>query len=187
MATRVATTRASLDKTFVRDFSQRYFEAWNSRDPERVLALMTDDILFEDPVLPEGSARGQATLRGFLRSIWRAFPDLTVAMRNNPLIAIDGSRAAVELETSGTFLGPLDPPGYGPTGTRGGLAAMELWEFEGDKLRHVRAFADTMEMGRQMGLMPKPGSRTERVGVVLQRALARRMRRQVARGKVGRS
>jgi len=184
MAAPVATTRASLDDKFLRDFTQRYFDAWNSRDAERVLALMTDDILFEDPVLPGGHARGHMAIRDFLRSIWRAFPDLTVSLRNTPLIALDGSRAAVELETAGTFLGPFDPPGYGPTGTRGGLAAMELWEFEGDRLCHVRAFADTMEMGRQMGMMPHRGSRTERVGVVLQRMLARRMRRKVARGKL---
>ena len=64
-----------VDADFVRSFARRWVEAWNSHEPERILALCTRDVLWYDPVLPE-PVRGHDDVRAFLLSTWRGFPDL---------------------------------------------------------------------------------------------------------------
>jgi hypothetical protein len=43
------TTEAETVTTeWLEEFGKRYAEAWNSRQPERLLELMTEDIVYED-------------------------------------------------------------------------------------------------------------------------------------------
>jgi len=75
-----------------RELLRQEFEVWNSHDPDRVLAKVTDDILWEDPSMPEGRLRGKQAVREWLESIWRASPDMTFEPVGEPLISADGSR-----------------------------------------------------------------------------------------------
>ena len=59
------------------EFVQRWLTAWNSHEPERVLELMTDDILFDDSARSQ-TMRGPTEVREFLALLWRAFPDFRV-------------------------------------------------------------------------------------------------------------
>src|SRR6478735_855187 len=56
----------AVDTAFVQDFFPRWLDAWNSHDADRVLALMTEDIAYDDSAWPT-TMHGHAEVREFLR------------------------------------------------------------------------------------------------------------------------
>ena len=72
--TAAASAEASIE--WIRDFEQRFQDAWNSHQADRVLVLMTEDIEYRDDASPK-TMRGHADVREFLDAVWKAFPDLT--------------------------------------------------------------------------------------------------------------
>ena len=97
-----ATQREELDREWLDDFIQRWEAAWNSHDPERLLELMTEDVVYDDSAWPR-TMRGHADVREFLEFTWRAFPDLRFEMSDGPYIdpgtaegglPLDGARHA---------------------------------------------------------------------------------------------
>jgi hypothetical protein len=44
-----------LDQPFLEDWGERFAAAWNSHDPDAVVALCTDDVLWSDPGVPPAS------------------------------------------------------------------------------------------------------------------------------------
>src|SRR3954470_19715836 len=65
-------TPSSID---LAQFCARYLAAWNGRDATAMGDLVTDDVVWVDPALPE-PARGPAAVQEFMREAWVAFPDL---------------------------------------------------------------------------------------------------------------
>ena len=59
----------------LRAFTERYVAAWNACDTSAMAELITEDIVWADPVLPE-AARGIPAVQEFMRMTVRAFPDL---------------------------------------------------------------------------------------------------------------
>ena len=164
-----------LDERFAREFAERYIEAWNSHDAEQIVPLVTGDIVWLDPALPE-PARGVAEVKEFMRTSWAAFPDLRFTPGPMCLDPHEDSMTwAWRME--GTHSGPLEPPGFAPTGRRIDIDGIDVWDFEEGRLDRYRAYYDMALVARQLGMMPTPGSRGERVGVMLQRAQARFVRR----------
>ena len=164
-----------LDDRFAREFAERYVEAWNSHDAEQVVPLVTHDIVWLDPALPE-PARGVAEVKEFMHTSWAAFPDLRFTPGPMWLDPHEDSMTwAWRME--GTHSGPLEPPGFAPTGRRIDIDGIDVWDFEEGRIGRYRAYYDMALVARQLGMMPTPGSRGERVGVMLQRAQARFVRR----------
>ena len=86
--------------------------AWSSHDPERVIALFTDDCVYED--LTFGAVnRGKAELRAFADGTFAAVPDFKVSLVTR---FVAGNRGAMEWTMSGTHKG--DFPGLPATGKR---------------------------------------------------------------------
>jgi steroid delta-isomerase-like uncharacterized protein len=164
-----------LDERFAREFAERYVEAWNSHDADRIEPLVIRDVVWLDPALPE-PARGVDEVKDLMRSAWVAFPDLRFTPGPLWLDPHEDSMCwAWRME--GTHDGPLDPPGFAPTGRRIDVDGIDVWDFEDGRIRRYRAYYDLADVARQLGVMPPPGSRGERVGVMLQRASARFVRR----------
>jgi steroid delta-isomerase-like uncharacterized protein len=162
------------------DFFQRWAEAWNSQDAEKVLSLMTEDIVYDDSGWPE-TLRGHDEVRRFLEYIWRAFPDLEFEVIEGPLVAQGEMKAADYWRGRGTMLGPVDPPGFAPTGARVEFEGAGFYEFRDGRISRLRFVFDMMRAGQQIGAVPETGSRAERVGVLLQKLAARHARRKAAR------
>ena len=78
-------SQTSLDPAWLDDFVGRWEEGWNSHDPHRLLALMTEDIVYDDSAWPT-TMRGHADVRRFLDSAWTAMPDLRFEMIDGPYI-----------------------------------------------------------------------------------------------------
>ena len=164
-----------LEEQFARGFAERYAEAWNSHDDEQIEPLVTPDVVWLDPSLPE-PARGVHEVRDFMRRSWVAFPDLRVTA--GPMwLEPHGESMTWSWRMQGTHRGPIDPPGFAATGKRIDIDGIDVWDFAGGRLERYRAYYDMATLARQIGAMPTAGSAGERVGVVLQRAQARFARR----------
>jgi steroid delta-isomerase-like uncharacterized protein len=171
-----ATEAQTVDKEWLEGFLERWTEAWASHDPDRVLELMTDDIVYDDSASPE-TMRGKAAVRQFIDSTWRAFPDLVFEGVGEPLTGSDPPRAATWWRGTGTNTGPIDPPGIPATGRRIEFEGADFHEYRDGKVARLRIVFDMADLSRQLGLMPGPGSAGERTMVMLQRVRSRISRR----------
>lgn len=77
-------------EAFAEDFLPRWAEAWNSREPDQVLALMTDDIVYDDSAWNQ-TMSGHDDVRRFLEVCWSVAPDLTLEVDEGPFFLPDGS------------------------------------------------------------------------------------------------
>ena len=169
-------TPSSLD---LAQFCARYLAAWNGRDATAMGDLVTDDVVWEDPALPE-PARGPAAVQEFMREAWVAFPDLRFDEGDEPHCSVAGDRVAWGWRMRGTNTGPIDPPGFAPTGRAIDIEGVDLWTMRDGRIARYRAFYDFNALAVQLGLAPAPGSRMEKGAVVFQRLGARIRRRRPA-------
>lgn len=157
---------------WLESFGERYLAAWNSHDPEAVAACATEDVVWVDPALPQ-PARGHAELADFVVSGCTAFPDLRFTEDASPAITEDRLAAYIPWRMSGTNTGPLDPPGFAPTGKAIDIPGFDIWRFRDGLIWRYEAIYDSSLIARQLGLMPPPGGFAERSMVRLQRLQAR--------------
>jgi steroid delta-isomerase-like uncharacterized protein len=172
---RTAETTATVDESFARDFADRWQKAWNSHDPAEVVALCTEDVIWDDP-LTESPERGRAAVTEYLLAVWRAFPDLEFTWPEGPFASFDGTKLALHWRVTGTMLGPMDPPGFAPTGRRIELEGVDLLELRDGLTCAYTGFFDARGVAQQIGALPAPGSRAERVAAAVQRLVARGQR-----------
>jgi steroid delta-isomerase-like uncharacterized protein len=167
------TTAAATGTTeWVEEFVERWLVAFNSGQPERMLELMTDDIVYDDSGWPQ-TLRGHAEVREFLKFIWRAFPEFTVEPVGGPLVASDVPRAAFWWRCHMTNGGPIDPPGIPATGKRIEYEGADFHEYRDGKVARLRIVFDMADISRQLGLLPERGSAVERALVGMQKLRAR--------------
>jgi steroid delta-isomerase-like uncharacterized protein len=161
---------------FIEDFGPRWADAWNSHDPDRVLDLMTEDVVYDDSAWPS-TMRGHSEVRQFLDYTWRAFPDLRFELVTGPFLHQDGTKATYHWHGSCTHSGVVDPPGLAATGKRVEFEGFDLHEYRDGRVSRLLIVFDLADFMRQLGLMPASGSRAERVAAVLQRMVSRLPRR----------
>lgn len=165
-----------VDAPFARQFLQRLHAAANAHDAERVATLCHEDVVWEDPAAPE-TLRGRDAVRRFHRDImFPALPDARIELVDGPYLALDGRGVAARLCIRGTMTGPLSPPGFAATG---GPLVFETAEFshfrDGLLHRHI-VVLNMLELARQIGAMPPPGTLGARIGVWMQHLAAFRAR-----------
>jgi steroid delta-isomerase-like uncharacterized protein len=160
----------------LRAFVERYVAAWNGRDTDGMAQLITDDIVWADPALPE-PARGVPAVQEFMRISFRAFPDLRFGEPDPPALAATGDVVLWAWYMEGTQRGPIDPPGFAPTHRSMRVDGVDQWTMCDGRIARYRAFYDMNDIARQLGIVPAPGSRAERGMVALQRLQARLSRR----------
>jgi steroid delta-isomerase-like uncharacterized protein len=157
-----------IDMEFLDGFVERWESAWNSHQPDRVLELMTEDVVYDDSAWHR-PMHGHAEVREFLESVWRGVPDLAFEMVEGPFLHPSEPVATFYWKGTGTFTGPLDPPGFAPTGARMEIDGFDLQEYRDGRVCRLRIVTDMMEASRQLGLMPPQGSRIEQAGAAAQR------------------
>ena len=162
-----------IDDRFAREFAERLHAAVNAHDADAVAALCTEDVVWEDPAAP-GPLRGRDAVRRFHRDImFRSLPDARIELIDGPYLSLDRTRVVVRSRITGTMTGPMEPPGFGPTGAPVEFETAEFWQFDGGLLAHETVVVDMLALARQIGAAPQPGGRGERVNVWLQRLAAR--------------
>jgi steroid delta-isomerase-like uncharacterized protein len=168
----MASTDATTTPLDLSDFTTRYAAAWNACDTDAMAELITEDVVWADPALPE-PARGIAAVQEFMRTSFRVFPDLRFSEPDPPHLTIDGHDVAWAWVMEGTMRGPIDPPGFVPTNRHMRVEGVDLWTMREGRIARYRAYYDMADLVRQLGIMPAPGSRAEKASVVMQRLQAR--------------
>jgi steroid delta-isomerase-like uncharacterized protein len=164
-----ATTPAGFD---LGEFTQRYVAAWNGCDTGAMAELLTEDIVWVDPAMP-APARGIPAVQDFMRTSFQVFPDLQFSEPDPPHLTTDGDLISWAWTMEGTFRGPIDPPGFAPTGKRMKVDGVDLWRMREGRIHDYRAFYDMNDVARQLGILPEPGSRAEKMTAALQRLQVR--------------
>lgn len=157
---------------WIQEFVPRWLDAWNSHQPERVLAFLTDDIELRDDSWPK-AMRGHADVCEFLEALWRAIPDMTFALLEGPYAIPGEPCASFRWRGTGTFSGRMNPPGFAPTGRRWEVDGADFQEYRDGLICRLRVVFDMMTVARQLGVMPATGSRSERAMATAQRAAVR--------------
>jgi len=160
--TQAGATRDAVDPGWVGDFVGRWTDAWNSHAEQRLLELMTDDIVYDDSAWPR-TMRGHSDVREFLEHTWRALPDLRFELREGPYVHAGEPKAAFWWDGRGTHTGPLDPPGLAPTGKRLEFDGADFHEYRDGKVARLRIVFDMADAMRQLGVLPPVGGTQERV------------------------
>src|SRR5713101_7401745 len=81
--------------------AEKWIAAWNSHNPDKMLSLFTDDIVYEDVAFGEVS-QGSAELRKFAASEFEGVPDLELKLLGANL---HDSHGTIEWMFSGTDKG----------------------------------------------------------------------------------
>ena len=171
MAQQMTTPPERLTHERAREVFQRAYDLLNETDPAHVPAVFTEDVVFVDEAPPE-TVRGHEDMRRFLASLWTAFPDFRFELVQGPYLAATAD-AAVRARVTGTMQGRLDPPGFLPTGARLEIEYGGFYELEGERIRRGRIILNMSDAAVQIGALPAPGSRGERMAVLAQGLQAR--------------
>lgn len=169
-----------IDETFVRELLDAWTAAWNANDVGQIASLCTDDIVVYDPWPPGGILRGCEEMSYYFAQLFRAIPDVQWEWLSDPLLAVDGTRAAGWWRMSGTMTGRLDTPGFEPTNGPIRLDGVDIWGFRGGLLSEYTVVFDMLGFGRQVGIVPEPGTFGDRMGLWMQHRRAKSLRRSAA-------
>lgn len=154
----VANPAALLGDGTYQAWARAWLRTWNSHDLEGVLALVTDDFVYEDPSMLGDHIVGKAQFADFLEALWRAFPDLAFDVPSTPYVAVIGTGMAVPWRTTGTFTGDFkggpSPLALAPTGRSFDLRGVDLYEYRDGLLDRWVSVVDSMDLARQLGLVP---------------------------------
>ncbi|WP_290648942.1 ester cyclase [Aquisalimonas sp.] len=166
-----------IDEQFAHFFVQHLHAAVNAHDADAVAELCTEDVLWKDPAAPE-PLRGREAVRRFHRDMmFRSLPDARIELIDGPYFLLDRKGVAVRLRITGKMTGPMEPPGFAPTGGPVEFETAEFSRFDGELLARHTVVLDRLALARQVGAVPRAGGLAERVNVWLQRLVARRARK----------
>ncbi len=79
---------------------------------------------------------------------------------------------AARLRISGTMTGPLQPPGFAPTGGHLAFETAEFSQFQDGLLARHTVVMDMLAVARQIHAVPPAGTVGDRVGVWMQHVAA---------------
>jgi steroid delta-isomerase-like uncharacterized protein len=170
---------ARLEPDFVEDWSKRYLDAWNSLDADGMAALCTEDVIWNDPGLPE-PAQGRDGVRAFVRVTGEAFAGFHVEELGRPYIAAAEPRVLTRYRMTGTMLGAWEYTNLAPTGRPFDLVGVDEWTFSGGLMSRYETYYDSVDMARQLGILPPLDSAMDRAMAGLQHLRARFQRPRAA-------
>ncbi len=168
--------------TEVRTRVEALFRAINEHDVDKIIALHTADAVLEDPRLT-APVTGRAAIAVEFTTMFRSFPDFQFLMDELEVYLADSGRVAARWHFTGTMTGPIDPPGYAPTGKKALVSGVCLYEFQDGLIARHTIVYDTMGLLQQLGIMPAADSAQAKLIAALQRAVTRLPRRSATAGR----
>jgi steroid delta-isomerase-like uncharacterized protein len=129
---------------------QGMIEAVNTHDVTRMSSYWTDDIVYDFAAQPP-SLYGKQEVAAFFEGLFQGVPDFHSTQTR---VLVSGDIMVTEAVATGTHLGELS--GIPATGSGLQLAPLQVWEFEGDKIKRGTEYLDMASMLMQIGLMPTP-------------------------------
>jgi steroid delta-isomerase-like uncharacterized protein len=126
--------------------AEKWIAGWNSHDPDKMLPLFTDDILYEDVAFGEVS-HGKAEVRKFILSEIEAVPDLELKLVRSD---IHDGHGTIEWTFSGTDKDVFK------TGKKFSVRGVSVIGMRGGKISRNLDFYDAATIMRQVGALPAP-------------------------------
>jgi steroid delta-isomerase-like uncharacterized protein len=126
-----------------------YGKAWNEHDVEAILALHTEDSVFENHT-SGGKAVGKDAIREILKGVFAAFPDIRFDARRT--YVRDGV-VTQEWTASGTLAVPFTKGSQTvqPTGKKISWNGVDVIPFEGDRVARKDVYVDSTGFLRALG------------------------------------
>jgi steroid delta-isomerase-like uncharacterized protein len=126
------------------EFAEQLFAAWNSHDPDNVLALCNDDVSLED--VPSGiTYHGKTELRAFVEKTLSMAPDFQVEVIGS---FICNGRGVAQTLWSGTERGLFG------TGKKFSVRAASVFELRDGRMSRNTDYWDFATFMRQAGVLP---------------------------------
>jgi steroid delta-isomerase-like uncharacterized protein len=133
---------------FLETFATRWLDAWNSHDTDTVLALLADDVIWDDRTFWPEVIHGIDGVRAYVDRIWEVMPDVRFDEIGRFFDPRD-RRAIVLFRQQGS-----GPPRV-PTGRRFDTHGCDVFlRFDDERLAHYLSSYDITEMMRQLGMLP---------------------------------
>ena len=135
-----------------RKLANDYLLAWFARDINSILAMVTDDCVFDDsPMTMTQPTHGSQALASYLTTLFTAFPDFTVMAKQ---ISVDARRVWIEWVIEGTheeiFLG------IAPTQRRVVIRGSSSLLLRNGKIAEERRYWDASNLLQQLGQSTLP-------------------------------
>jgi steroid delta-isomerase-like uncharacterized protein len=149
-------------------------ECFNNSNFAAADQLIAPEAINHDPAQPAHmrGLRGPEALKRSVQMYRAAFPDLRLTIDD---VIAAGDKVAVRWHTEGTHRGELE--GLAPTGARGYVTGISIDHWQGGKIVETWTEWDNLGLARQLGAAPPEGSAGEKIGMAMQRMMARRMRK----------
>ena len=149
-------------------------QSFNEGNFELVDQLVASDAVNHDPATPAQmrALRGPEVLKRTVSMYRQAFPDVRITV--DDVIAAD-DKVVLRWHSEGTHHGDL--AGLAPTGAHGSVTGISIDRWKDGKLVEAWIEWDDLGLARQLGAAPLEGSIGEKIGMGLQRLMARRMRK----------
>jgi steroid delta-isomerase-like uncharacterized protein len=161
------------------EVARTIFEALSTKDLDTAMKFTTDYAV--DDFVAIGEFRGRPAIRRFFDELLAAFPDFDIAVDR---IVGDDSAAVVQWHAAGTFSGGKFQ-GIEPTGKHVEIRGVDVMEFAEGRYVHNTIYYDGASFARQIGMLPRSGSVTEKATLAAfnasTRLRQRRNRRRAAR------
>lgn len=124
--------------------AEKWIAAWNSHDPDKMLPLFTDDIVYEDVAFGEVS-HGKAELRKFAADEFEAIPDLELKLLR---ASVHNGHGTIEWVFRGT------DKGIYKTGKKFSVRGVSVIDVRNGKILRNLDFYDSATIMRQAGVLP---------------------------------
>jgi predicted ester cyclase len=149
-------------------------ESFNEGKLELADELIAPESVNHDPAEPARlrGLRGPELLKQTVTMYRAAFPDVRVTVDD---VIAAGDKVVLRWHSEGTHRGELE--GFAPTGARGSVTGISIDRWKDGKVVESWSEWDNLGLARQLGAAPPEGSAGEKIGVALQRLMARWMRR----------
>jgi steroid delta-isomerase-like uncharacterized protein len=137
-------TKSSTDRDAA--VAEKWIAGWNSHDPDKMLPLFTDDVLYEDVAFSEVS-HGRAEVRKFVVAEIEGVPDLELKLLRSD---IHDGHGTIEWTFSGTDKDVFK------TGKKFSVRGVSVIDLRDGKIFRNVDFYDAATIMRQVGLLPTP-------------------------------
>jgi steroid delta-isomerase-like uncharacterized protein len=139
-----------VDGAELQEFIDRYNEAWNTHDVEAIVAMHTEDSVFENHVTGDVNV-GREQIGKAITGIFAVFPDLSFEGRRQ---YIREDLVVQEWTARGTQEGAMTRGGVEvePTGKQVEYKGMDVIPIENGLVARKDVYSDSVTLMRQLGL-----------------------------------